>query len=502
MTLRLHNTLTRQVEDFQPLQPGRVSLYTCGPTVYNYAHIGNFRTFLFEDLLRRWLEARGFDVFHIMNLTDVDDRTIAAAAKKKVPLKDHVEPFARAFFEDRDYLRILPAHAYPRATEYIPAMIRLIEGLLQKGVAYKGEDGSVYFSIARFPGYGRLSRLDTRELKTGASRRVSSDEYSKEDVRDFALWKAAEPEAESVGAAWDSPFGRGRPGWHIECSAMALELLGKKWGTDVLDMHAGGVDLIFPHHEDEIAQSCAYTGQDQFARFWLHGEFLDIEGTKMSKRYGNVLTPRDLREDQVPAEALRLLMFGTHYRKKLDWSDDALAAAREGSHRLGQFQNRLLQAKADADSPRFTTAAEQLERDLTEALNDDLNAPRALAALFTFMNEGNAALDAGDRPGRASLSSWEKAEGVLSVAGKVVVMKVKPGAGQEATGQLSESPPSDPVAAEMWARDWATRRARSKSARDYAEADRIRALLGEHGFQVRDSRDGSIEVVRTAVPKT
>ena len=510
MTLRLYNTLSRQVETFEPLQAPKVSLYTCGPTVYNYAHIGNFRTFLFEDLLRRWLEASGYEVFHVMNLTDVDDRTIAAAAEKGVKLSEHVEPFAQAFFEDRDYLRILPAHAYPRATEYIPAMIRLIEGLLERGVAYKGEDGSVYFSIARFPAYGRLSRLDTRELKTGASQRVSSDEYSKEDARDFALWKTAEPADEKVGAAWDAPFGRGRPGWHIECSAMALDLLGKKWGTDVLDIHAGGVDLIFPHHEDEIAQSCAYTGRDQFARFWLHGEFLKVDGTKMSKRYGNILTPRDLRENGVPAEALRLLMFGTHYRKMLDWRDDALAAAREGSHRLGQFRNRLLKAKSDVDTPRFKKAAELLEGDLAQALNDDLNAPRAVAAMFAFMNEGHAAMDAGERPGVAAFSAWKNADGVLGVTTQVQSIVVDTQAGQATWTPFAPTvvvtppttPPSDPGAAEEWARLWATARAQYKAARNYAEADRIRTLLGQHGFQVRDSRDGSIEVVRTALPKT
>jgi cysteinyl-tRNA synthetase len=509
MTFRLYNTLSRQIETFEPLQAGKVSLYTCGPTVYNYAHIGNFRTFLFEDLLRRWLEASGYDVFHIMNLTDVDDRTITAAAQKGVSLKEHVEPFAQAFFEDRDYLRILPAHAYPRATEFIPAMIRLIEGLLRKGVAYKGEDGSVYFSIARFPGYGRLSRLDTRELKTGAGRRVSSDDYSKEDVRDFALWKTPEPADEKVGAVWDAPFGRGRPGWHIECSGMALDLLGKKWGTEVLDIHAGGVDLIFPHHEDEIAQSCAYTGRDQFARFWLHGEFLKVDGTKMSKRYGNILTPRDLREDGVPAEALRLLMFGTHYRKMLDWSDDALAAAQKASNRLGEFQKRLTDTKSNTDSPRLAQAAERLRKDVTEALNDDLNAPRALAAMFTFMNEANAALDGGEQPSEATVSAWEMAEGVLGVTSQkrsmIVEARARSGAitSDTATAVVTPSatPPSDPVAAEEWARRWATARAQHKSARNYAEADRIRALLGDHGFQVRDSKDGSIEVVRTTSRK-
>jgi cysteinyl-tRNA synthetase len=285
---------------------------------------------------------------------------------------------------------------------------------------------------------------------------------------------------------------------------MALELIRQRLGTDVLDIHAGGVDLIFPHHEDEIAQSCAYTGRDEFARFWVHGEFLDIEGTKMSKRYGNVLTPRDLREDGVPAEAIRLLMFGTHYRKKLDWSDDALAGAREGSHRLGQFQNRLLEARSEADSPRFQKAAAQLEHDLAEALNDDLNAPRAVATLFAFMNEGNAAMDAGERPGPVAALAWGKAENVLGVSSKVEVTKITRRKTVEVDlgPRLSETPPSNPEATQDWAIAWAKERARHKSARNYAEADRIRALLGTHGYQVRDSRDGSIEVVRTAGSKS
>ncbi|MFL5401417.1 MAG: cysteine--tRNA ligase [Gemmatimonadales bacterium] len=495
MSLRLYNTLSRQVEAFEPLQPGRVSLYTCGPTVYNYAHIGNFRTFLFEDLLRRWLEASGYQVFHIMNLTDVDDRTIAAAATKGVSLREHVEPFVRAFYEDRDYLRIRPAHAYPRATEYIPAMIRLIEGLLQKGVAYQGDDGSVYFAIAKFPAYGRLSRLDRRELRTGA--RVSADEYSKEDARDFVLWKAVKPEDEAVGAAWDAPFGRGRPGWHVECSAMALELIRQRWSTDVLDIHAGGVDLIFPHHEDEIAQSCAYTGRELFARFWLHGEFLDIEGTKMSKRFGNVLTARDLREDKIDAGALRLLVFGTHYRKKLDWSDAALGAAQEGSRRLGEFQIRLIEHKTPADSPRMARAAEQLTQDLAQALDDDLNAPRAIASMFAFMTEANAAMDAGDRPGPVSLGAWSRSEGVLGIISDVVVMKIT-GTGAVSSTELHETPPAGQTEEQQkaWALEWAVRRKQAKTTRNYPEADRIRGLLRDAGWEVRDARDGSIDVIR------
>jgi cysteinyl-tRNA synthetase len=497
MSLRLYNTLSRRIEEFAPLQPGRVSLYTCGPTIYNYAHIGNFRTFLFEDLLRRWLEASGYDVFHIMNLTDVDDRTIAAAAGKGVQLNDHVEPFAQAFFEDRDYLRIMPASVYPRATDYIPVMIRLIEGLLKKDVAYKGEDGSVYFSIARFPAYGRLSRLDTRELRAGASQRVSSDEYSKEDVRDFALWKAAEPVDEKVGAVWDAPFGRGRPGWHIECSAMALDLLSEAYGTDVLDIHAGGVDLIFPHHEDEIAQSCAYTGQDRFAQVWLHGEFLKVDGTKMSKRYGNILTPRDLREDGVPAEALRMLIFGTHYRKMLDWSDDALAAARQASARMGEFHRRLLDSKSKTDSARLRDAAERLTRDASAALDDDLNAPRALAAMFAFMSDANAAMDAGEQPGPVALNAWDRLDGLLGVTGTIVAMKITD-SGSASTTEMNDTPPpgGNEEALKAWALQWAIRRKQAKTDRDYPKADSIRGLLRAAGWEVRDARDGSVDVVR------
>ncbi len=504
MTLRLYNTLTRRTDAFEPLQRGKASLYTCGPTVYNYAHIGNFRTFLFEDLLRRWLEASGYDVLHIMNLTDVDDRTIAAAREKGVSLRQHVDPFVRAFQEDRDWLRILPAHEQPRATEYIPAMIRLIEGLLEKGVAYVGDDRSVYFSIAKFPAYGRLSRLDRRELKTGASERISADEYAKEDARDFVLWKAAKAEDEEVGAAWDAPFGRGRPGWHIECSAMALELIGTRVGSDVLDIHAGGVDLIFPHHEDEIAQSCAYTGRDEFARYWLHGEFLNIRGEKMSKRFGNITTARDLREDGVDPGAIRLLMFQTHYRQKLDLTDDGLAAAEKASKRLGEFQRRLTATPLATDSPRLSLAAERLQRDLTEALDDDLNAPRAVAAMFTFMNDGNAALDAGEQPGPVTLSAWEMAEGVLGVTSRGTIINVPTGTltvegfAPEVRVTFSETPPSgsEEELQKAWALHWALKRKEAKTARNYAEADRIRALLRNAGWEVRDAKDGSVEVTR------
>ncbi len=503
MSLRLYNTLSRGVEEFTPLKAGRVSLYTCGPTIYNYAHIGNFRTFLFEDLLRRWLEASGYDVFHIMNLTDVDDRTIAAAREKGVSLRQHVDPFAKAFAEDRDWLRILPAHEQPRATEYIPAMIRLIEALIRRGVAYVGDDGSVYFSIARFPAYGRLSRLDLRELKPGASERVSSDEYAKEDARDFVLWKAAKAEDEAVGAAWDAPFGRGRPGWHIECSAMALELLQQRLGVDVLDIHAGGVDLIFPHHEDEIAQSCAYTGRELFARYWVHGEFLNIRGEKMSKRFGNITTARDLRQDGVDPGAVRLLMFQTHYRQKLDLTDEGLAAAQKASSRLGEFQKRLIGAKAASDSPNLRQASGRLRSDASTALDDDLNAPRALAAVFTFMNEANAALDVGERPGPDTVSAWQWIEGVLGVTSRGLAVSVPTGSSELARADRDPATYTETLPAgsnddvqKGWALHWALRRKQAKAARDYAEADRIRSFLRNAGWEVRDAKDGSVDVVR------
>jgi cysteinyl-tRNA synthetase len=376
--------------------------------------------------------------------------------------------------------------------------------LLDKGVAYSGDDGSVYFSIARFPAYGRLSRLDRRELRPGASQRVSADEYAKEDARDFVLWKAAKPEDEAVGAAWDAPFGRGRPGWHIECSAMALELIRQRADTDVLDIHAGGVDLIFPHHEDEIAQSCAYTGRDEFARYWLHGEFLNIRGEKMSKRFGNITTARDLREDGVDPGAIRLLMFQTHYRQKLDLTDEGLAAAQKASSRLGEFQKRLTDASSDTDSTRLTRAAERLTADMTEAMHDDLNAPRAVAAMFTFMNESNAALDLGERAGPATRLAWERAEGVLGVTSRGMVINVPTGTaatdGHEVEGGASYSETSPAGSSEehqrAWALHWALRRKQAKVTRDYAEADRIRGLLRNAGWEVRDGKDGSIEVVR------
>ena len=468
MALQLYNTLSRTVEPFAPLHPPRVTLYTCGPTVWNYAHIGNFRTFLFEDVLRRWLERSGYEVLHIMNLTDVDDRTIKAAAAAGKSLTDHTASFTQAFFEDSNFLRILPAHVYPRATQTIPVMIRLVQGLLEKGVAYKGEDGSVYFAIDRFPSYGRLSRLDTREIKVGA--RVASDEYAKENPSDFALWKKADALDEQVGAAWDAPFGRGRPGWHLECSAMSLDEIGRRFGVQTLDIHAGGVDLIFPHHENEIAQSEGLTGQT-FSRFWIHGAFLNVRGTKMSKRYGNFLTARDLKEGGLDPGAIRLLTFQTHYRKELDYNDDALAAARDNSRRLGAFRDRLREQSADReDDAAFAALAVQAEQQFREALDDDLNAPRAVAALNGFVSDGNRLLDGGARPGRNARAAWALMDGVLDACPSADVVN-----------------PDEALYVEE---RLAARRA-ARQGGDFAAADRIREELRARGIQIEDTPQGT-----------
>jgi len=472
MTLALHNTLTRAVEPFQPFAPPRVTLYTCGPTVWNYAHLGNFRTFLFEDLLRRHLESSGYEVFHIMNLTDVDDRTIKAAAAAGTSLAEHTEPYTQAFFEDCAYLRIRPAHLYPRATQEVPAMIALVERLLAKGVAYRSEDGSVYFAIEKFPTYGRLSRLDRRELKIGA--RVTSDEYAKDDPRDFALWKKATPEDDAVGAGWDAPFGRGRPGWHLECSAMSLQAIHARFGVETLDLHAGGVDLIFPHHEDEIAQSEAATGQP-FARCWLHGEFLNVRGTKMSKRFGNFLTARDLREQGVDAAAVRLLFWQTHYRQPLDFNDAALDGAREGVKRLGECHARLHAAAGTGrgDGP-LVALARTLEHDVAAALDDDLSAPRALAALFEFVRVANRELDHG--------ASGARGGGAAALAALERVMTVL---------DVLPSPPTVDPALASWVEERLAAREKARKAKDFAAADRIRAELKARGVDLDDTPAGT-----------
>ena len=489
---RLYNTLTRTTEPFAPANGTTVLMYTCGPTVYNPAHLGNFRTFLFEDLLRRTLRLRGWGVRQVMNLTDVDDKIITRASQTGRTIAEVTSPIVDIFHADRRYLRIEDAEVYPKATETIPEMIELVETLMAKGVAYLAEDGSVYFAIDRFPQYGRLSRLDTREIKSGA--RVSQDDYSKENAQDFALWKAAKPEDEASGAAWDSPWGRGRPGWHLECSAMSMKYLG-----ETLDLHCGGVDLIFPHHEDEIAQSEAATGKT-FSRVWCHGEFLLTDGAKMAKRVGNVSTVKDLREQGVSAAAVRHFVFSTHYRKQLNMSGAALEASMEAVRRVGEFAARL--DEAAGGTPELAEAAEQAEVAVKAALFDDLNAPEAMGALFTFITRGNAELD---RRG-TDVAAVERArgafaliDGVLDVRPRVARLTLQADSsawtslGSNGTGPVDiSSLPTEERELLEWGGAQLRARQLARRARQFAEADRIRGVLEERGFVVKDAPGGVV----------
>ncbi|MBP9571890.1 MAG: cysteine--tRNA ligase, partial [Kiritimatiellae bacterium] len=407
---RVHNTLTRRLEEFQPLEPGHARLYTCGPTVYNYAHIGNFRAYVFEDLLRRWLKFKGFRVTQVMNLTDVDDKTIRDSQAAGLSLAEFTARYKQAFFEDIRVLNIEAAEHYPAATDHIPEMIALIQVLQDKGYAYRADDGSVYFSIDRWPQYGKLAHLDRSGLRAGV--RVNADEYDKENVADFALWKAWDEKDGDV--AWDSPWGRGRPGWHIECSAMSQRYLGPSF-----DIHTGGVDNIFPHHEDEIAQSEAATGQP-FATYWLHCAHLLVDGQKMSKSRGNFHTLRDVLQRGYTGREVRYELLATHYRASLNFTFASLDAARTALRRVDEFTARLTDAAGSAASAELPTWARLAATRFEAAMDEDLNISAALAALFDAIREGNAALDAralapsAAAAVQALLARWDTALGVLA----------------------------------------------------------------------------------------
>src|ERR1700737_1321264 len=405
--LRLYNTLTRQIETFAPEDGKTVRMYTCGPTVYRPAHLGNFRTFLFVDLLRRVIALRGWKLVQVMNLTDVDDKIIKAASDQGITISEVTAPVVRTFNEDRSFLRIQDAEFYPRATDHIPEMIAIVERLVERKLAYLADDGTVYYAIDKFKGYGKLSRLDTREVKAGA--RVLQDDYSKENAQDFALWKAAKPEDETTGAAWDSPWGRGRPGWHLECSAMAMKFLG-----ETLDIHCGGIDLIFPHHEDEIAQSEGATGKP-FSRFWCHGEFLLTDGSKMAKRLGD----------------------------------------------------------AKAATPELEKGAEEAESEFLAALYDDLNAPIALGALFTFIRRANAELDRNGVDRRA----LERARKVFARINSVLDV-------------VPEAADSDPELTQ-WIEEKLAARKNARARREFAQADAIRAEIEGRGIAIEDGPQGT-----------
>jgi cysteinyl-tRNA synthetase len=476
MPFRLYNTLTRREEEFVPLDPERVTLYVCGPTVYATPHVGNLRTFFFADLLHRYLEYRGYPVHFVMNLTDVDDKTIAGARDKGASLEEFTAPFIAELHEQLDALGVGPADSYPRATRFIPEMVELVRSLEEKGLAYRAADGSVYFDITSFPEYGKLSRFDLEAGRQGE--RVAGAGAEKADVRDFALWKAARPEDEEVGAVWDTPWGPGRPGWHLECSAMSMAELG-----ETIDIHAGGVDLVFPHHEDEIAQSEGATGKP-FVRYWVHGEFLQLDGEKMAKSSGKLFTLQDLGEHGVRPSAVRYLFLTAHYRSRLNFTFEALAAAAEAVRRIRGTRDRLrdhpevVHPEPD-DTPRLHEAAAAALGGFARALDDDLNSSVALAALHGLLPEINARLDQlGERPineaeKHAALDALGRMDSVLHV----IALTER----EEAT---------DPELA-AWVEERLAARQEARGRKDFAASDAIRDELSARGVIVEDTPQGT-----------
>ena len=470
--LKIYNTETRKKEPLALAKgASELLIYTCGPTVYDYAHIGNFRTYVFEDLLRRTIQYFGFPIKQVMNLTDVEDKTIKAAMEKGVPLADYTQIYKDAFFADLETLNIQFVEKYAHATEYIPEMIKMIETLMQKGIAYQGKDGGVYYSIKKFPSYGRLSHFKIEDLKEGASEALSEDEYDKESACDFVLWKPYNPKRDG-DVHWESPFGRGRPGWHIECSAMATSLLGPS-----IDIHVGGVDNIFPHHENEIAQSEGCTGK-QFVRHWIHAEHLIVDGKKMSKSLGNFYTLRDLLEKGYTGPEIRYLLISTHYRTQLNFTLEGLEAARQALFRWSAFIERLhWRAFIDRLPPangsnRADEPIQKARAAFKEALADDLNISVALAALFELLKTANTLFDADKLSKEGANDLLKFLEEVDRVLGLLPF---------HITSQ--EIPPDIEAALQ--------KRQAARQSRDWAEADKQRDYIQSKGYLIEDSPTGS-----------
>jgi len=460
MALHLHNTLSRMVEPFTPLDPSgrKVGMYCCGPTVHDFAHIGNFRTFVFADLVRRYLDFRGYDVTHVMNITDVEDKIIGRVAEQKTTLTEYTAKYQEAFFADLKVLNCTDPHHIPKATDHIPEMIDLIGKLMERGIAYQTADQSIYFSIEKYQGcscqYGRLVKLNFEEMRQGA--RVSDDDYEKESVADFALWKARVEEDGEV--FWPSPWGEGRPGWHIECSAMSMKLLGKNF-----DLHLGGEDLIFPHHEDEIAQSEGATGEP-FVKHWLHGAHLLVEGKKMSKSIGNFFVLQDLLEKGFEGREIRQLMISAHYRETFNFTLSGLEGARKAMARIDECISKLREATGDNTAEPSTEVIEKF----TAALDDDLNVSSAWAVVFDWVRDCNRHLAEGvmdSTAAAAELAAWERIDTVLGV------------------GRLEEE-----ASAELVAR--MEERTEARAAKDFSRADAIRDELNTAGWVIEDTPKG------------
>ena len=467
MELRFFNTMERRQMAFEPLTAGCAKMYTCGPTVYNFAHIGNFRAYVFEDILRRTLEYFGYSVTQVMNLTDVDDKTIRDSRKEALPLREFTARYKQAFFEDIRQLKIEPAEVYPAATDHIPEMISLIRTLMDKGFAYQAQDKCIYFSIDKFKDYGKLARIDRENQRDGV--RISTDEYAKDAVGDFALWKAWDEADGDV--FWESPWGRGRPGWHIECSAMSMKYLGESF-----DIHTGGVDNMFPHHEDEIAQSESATGK-KWVNYWLHCEHLMVDGTKMSKSLGNFYTLRDLQAKGWTGREIRWVLVGAHYRKKLNFTMDALGQARETLGKFDALFDRLRQITAAGDGAETAGLIAETKNAFASALADDLNIAPALAAAFELMRGANRLADSGELSQNGAASILAAFRDFDRVIGCFEVDAVR----------ASEEFPEEIMAL-------AQARAEAREAKNFAESDRLRDELTKLGYAVKDVPGGQWEL--------
>ena len=459
MALQFYNTMARAKEVFTPLEPGKVGLYTCGPTIYNYAHIGNFRAYVFEDLLKRYLRMRGYAVHHIMNLTDVEDKLIRTCRETGQSLKTVTGKYAQAFFEDIATLAIEPADAYPAATDHIAEMVTMIKQLREQGHTYEA-DGSIYFRISSYADYGKLSHMDLDELRSGASGRVDNDEYETEDARDFALWKAWTPEDGEV--YWETELGKGRPGWHIECSAMSVKFLGTHF-----DIHCGGVDNIFPHHENEIAQTCCATG-GRFVNYWMHCAHLVVEGKKMSKSLGNFFTLRDLVEKGYDPLTIRWVLITTHYRQPNNFTFDALDGAAQAMQRIRDFRTRLNEVRGAGDALAEPVA--KCRAAFIEAMDDDLNISSATAAVFDFVRDVNKAMDQ-DAVGK---------EGALAALALLDELNA-------VTGVFGDAPATETPQAVL---DLVAERQLARRNKDFARSDAIRDQLLSEGWVIEDTADG------------
>jgi cysteinyl-tRNA synthetase len=471
--IRFHNTMSGETEPFVPLAAGEVRSYTCGPTVYDFAHIGNFRTFVFQDVLRRYLKSKGFRVIQVMNLTDVDDRIIQKSAAAGVSLREYTDKYIQAYLDDRRALNLEPPEHVARATEHIDDMVELIQRLTAKGFTYTSE-GSTYYRIAKFPGYGKLSKIDVAGMQTGA--RVDMDRYDKDNARDFALWKAPKPGEHF----WETPIGPGRPGWHIECAAMALKYLG-----DTLDIHSGGVDLTFPHHENEIAESEAATGKT-FVRYWLHAEHLLVDHEKMSKSVGNFATLRELFSHGHKPSSIRFLLASVPYRRQLNFTPESLQGAASSVERLRNFVSRLRAEKfPKGTSPAIAERAAKAKEEFDRGLADDLNTAQALAAIFDLVRDANTAMDRGEfRQGDAApvLDVMETFDAIFAVLRDDDSEKLR------ALGISTDGPTLSDAEVEALVAE----RQAARKRRDFAASDRIRDYLAERGIILEDSRDGGV----------